>query len=496
MNLSLSIFAKKWSNSDKLRLIFLAIFAGIFFGQTEFWSEYFLFVGGILLFSAITLRNFWIGLLAAFCLANFYGQFRNIVDFKGDELVNHHNQEMIISGTVTSFPDYREKSTRVTFQAEKMKSSEEKNFEKTSGNLLLVVPPEINLHYGDKITFQGKLTAPRNFGDFDYQKFLRRFDIQTIVKNPKKIEFKEELGGNFLLRMAESSRNFFAENLKNALPPPHSTIAMGILLGVKTELPHFTKNDFKRSGLQHLLVVSGFNVSVVILLVTLCLKNLGRRVVFLGVLLAVTFFVAMTGAEAPVIRAAIMGSVVGLSAASGRFSDGINAFFLALVLMGLFDPKIVQTDIGFFLSAAATWGILIFVPWLEKFGQRIPNFLEIRTVFFVTLAAQIAVLPILGIYFQELPVTGIFSNLLAEPLVPLGMGGAFLLALLGWLPLVIVKILAIPTFVILELLLWVAHIFGIFAPLFFDKNLAFGLMLIIFSILLVSSFMKKSKKCL
>lgn len=454
-------------------------------------SEYFLLGGGLFFFIAITIRNFWIGMFATFLLANFYGQFRNTIDFRNDELPTFYEQKVKIEGTVTNFPDYREKSTRVTFRAKKIKTNDKMDFQPVSGNLLLVTSPDVDLHYGDNLVFSAKLSSPRNFGTFDYQKFLRRFNIQTIAKNPEKIEFLEEAGGNFFLRTAEKMRNFFAKNLENSLPPPHSTIATGILLGIKKELPAFTKNDFKVSGLQHLLVVSGFNVSIVILLVALLLKKFGRRATFLGALIAVGFFVAMTGAEAPVVRAAIMGTVVGLAAASGRFSEARNVFFLTIVIIAFFDPKIAQTDVGFFLSSAATLGIIIGTPLIEKCLSFVP-FAELKTILAVTFAAQIAVSPILGIYFGEFPVAGFLSNLLSEPLIPLGMFFAFISSVFGLLSAILAKIIAIPAFVIIEMLLWIAHFFSIFPVFNISKWISFPLAITVGSILLWGSFWKKT----
>ncbi len=485
--------AKFLTNPEKLRLTLLIIFVGIFLGRDEWFSEYVLLISGGLLFIAIVIRNFWIGVLAAFLLSFYYGQYRNFADFKNDTLIAHHNQEVEISGTVINFPDFREKSIRVIFQSEKIKNPETNQFKPISGNLLLIVPPDIYLHYGDKLNFTGKLTPPQNFGTFNYQQFLRRFGVQTIARNPNVEIIEIQTSGNFLLRIAEKTRNYFKKNLENSLPPPHSTIAMGILLGVKQELPEFTKNDFKNSTLQHLLVVSGYNVSIVVLLATIILRRFGRKIMFFGSLMAILFFVAMTGAEAPVVRAAVMGGIVGYAAASGRFSDARNVFFLAITIIALFDPKIVQSDIGFYLSSVATLGIIVGTPIMEKILSFIPNRWELRTVLAVTIVAQLSVSPVLGLSFGEFPIAGFFSNILAEPLVSIGMAFSFLSAVVGFLPQVFAKIIAIPTFLVLELLLWIAHLFSIFKPFYITEFISKLLGISIFVIFFGLSFSRPAK---
>ncbi len=480
------------TDSEKLRFTLLIIFLGIFLGRGIWNIEYFLLVGGLLLFTAIIIRNFWLGVLSVFLLSVFYGQFRNFSDFQNDNLVNYYGQKAEIHGIVTSFPDYREKNTRVFFKAEKIKEENMTIFRDISGSLLLIVPSNTVINYGDKLAFTAKLTRPRNFGSFDYLQFLRRFDVQTIAKNPEElIIIKNERKGSLLLRTASRTRDFLARNLEKVLPPPHSTIAMGILLGIKNELPEFTSQSFKHSALQHLLVVSGFNVTVVVLLVTILLRKFGALPVFFGSGLSIVFFVAMTGAEAPVFRAALMGLIVGFAIAFGRFSNVRNVFFLAIGVMAVYNPKIVQTDIGFFLSSAATLGIIIGIPLLSNFLKFIPEKWELRALFAVIISAQIAVSPVLGFYFNEFPVAGFFSNFFAEPLVPIGMFFSFVSSVMGILPEIPAKLIAVPAYVILEALLWIARLFSGFPVFVVSYGFSACLGAIISFILLWGSFSRK-----
>jgi competence protein ComEC len=172
--------------------------------------------------------------------------------------------------------------------------------------------------------------------------------------------------------------------------------------------------------------------------------------------LALLFFVAMTGAEAPVLRAAIMGGIVAWAAYMGRFSDARNLVFLSMVLIGIAQPRIVQTDIGFFLSSIATLGIVLGTPVMERVLGWVPNRFELRTMLAVTLSAQIAVFPILGLYFGNFPLIGVLSNLFAEPIIPLSMVFSFGSSILGILPETIARILGIPGFILIEFLLQVA----------------------------------------
>jgi len=460
--------------TKKLRIILLSILVGFFSAQKNFLSEIVIFCAFLFLFLSIFWKNFYVGILASFLLANSYGQWRNIYDFQKDKLTNFYNQEIKITGTIVSFPDEREKTNRAFFRIKKF-FFQKKKYE-SKEKILLIVPKKINLQYGDEIEFLGKIQKPRSFQDFDYTLYLKRFNVQSIVKNPKNINFiSKNSDGNFLLRTSFLTRKFLASNLEKNLPIPHSTIAMGILLGVKNQLPEFTQNDFKNSGLQHLLVVSGSNVTIIIIFISFLFKNLGRNIVFLISIFALIFFISMTGADAPILRATIMGTLVGLAKTMGRFTDSKNLILLSAVIMGMFSPRIIQSDIGFYLSFLATLGIVLWSTPIENYLKFIPENFAIRALLAVSLAAQIAVLPILGLFFGTFPWSGILANLFAEPLVVMGMFFSFVVSVLGMLPIFLSKIISIPAFIILECLIQIAHFFGKFfiIPLSFSVSVFF-----------------------
>ncbi|MBT3349376.1 ComEC family competence protein [bacterium] len=439
-------FFKTLRPSEQLRFGLVAVLIGLAAGSIGFGREIF-FLGGILIAGSLIFRKFWIGILAVFLLANAFAQWRFSTEFQHDELRPRVGQEISLTGVVRSFPDVREKTTRAMVRAE--------NF---SGKFLLILKNPVAVEYGDRISLCGKLTLPTNFGDFDYREFLKKFHVQTIVQSPESFEILETGGGNFLLRGAKNVRNFLEKNVKISLPPNHATITVGVLLGVKNQLPTWVSADFKNSGLTHLLVVSGTNVAIVLAVVGLLFRRLGRRAAWIGSLVALVFFVAMVGFDPPVLRAALMGGIVGLSAAIGRFSDARNLILLSAVILGLISPRTLH-DVSFLLSFAATLGIILGAPFLTRIFSKI-FWRPLALVLAVTVAAQIAVLPVLGKSFGTFPIAGFVANLIAEPLVPLLMAFGAVTMLTGFFGGIVAKIFAIPALMIGESLLWVAHIFG------------------------------------
>jgi competence protein ComEC len=454
--------------SEQLRWCLLCFIIGIFL-PLELLIYESLLLSGLLFVATFLFQKFWIILLAILVFSAGLSGWRGEFDFRNDVLVLQKGQMVEISGMVRTPPDVRENSVRAFVTSEK-------------GDFLLILPSTESLHYGDEIYLYGKVTIPRDFGEFNYRRYLRRWGAQTIIKNPKTFKQYASGGGNMFVRIAQGLRTFLEKNVRRSLPEPHATIAVGVILGVKSSLPEWTQNDFKNSGLQHLLVVSGSNVAIVLALVAMLLARFGRRAVLCGSLLALGFFVLIVGPDAPVIRAAVMGGVVGVAAALGRFSDARTLVLLSACIIGIFQPSIIRDDVGFHLSFAATIGIIVGTPILLHFCSKISKtkyWKVLSLILSVSFAAQIAVLPILGRSFGTFPVAGVLANIFAEPLVPLAMGSGTVCAMFGWLPLFWARALAIPAFIAIEVLLLVARVFGRIQQIPIDSWVTFSASILI-----------------
>ncbi len=440
--------------SEQLRGGLICFLIGLFI-PVDFIFPIIVLIGCLVLVAAGIFKKFWILCFGIVFISASWTAWRAEFDFRHDFLVSQIGKEIELIGVVKTPPDVRENSVRAFVHSDK-------------GNFLLILPHTEIIHYGDKLFVRGIITFPRNFGDFDYRRYLRRWGAQIIIKNPKIFEIRSSGKGNKIIHIAQKFRSFLEKNVRRSLPEPHATIAVGVLLGVKSSLPEWTQNDFKNSGLQHLLVVSGSNVAIVLALVALLLARFGRYAVFFGSICALGFFVLLVGPDAPVLRAAVMGGVVGIAAALGRFSDARTLVLLSAGIIGLIQPAIVRDDVGFHLSFAATIGIVIGTPILLHYFSKISQsklWNVFALILSVSLAAQISVLPILGRSFGTFPIAGVLANIFAEPLVPLAMGAGTITAFFGWFPLFIARALAIPAFIAIDILLFVAYFFGQIPPI-------------------------------
>lgn len=189
------------------------------------------------------------------------------------------------------------------------------------------------------------------------------------------------------------------------------SIFVGLVLGDdRDQTPEMT-DDFRGSGLSHLLAVSGQNVAFVLAVAAPALRRagVGMRVVAVMVLLAL--FATATRFEPSVLRAVAMAGLAAVSAARGRPTTGVHILGLAMTGLVLVDPLLVRST-GFQLSVAATAGIVVIGPRLMAV---LPGPPVVVLPVAVSAAAQLGVAPLLVGYFGGIPVASLPANLLAAP---------------------------------------------------------------------------------
>ena len=216
-------------------------------------------------------------------------------------------------------------------------------------------------------------------------------------------------------------------------PPEEAALVPALVAGDDAALPEQVEDDFRRTGLTHLLAVSGTNLTIV-LAVVLALARAARaspRVLLVVGLLGVVGFVLLARPEPSVLRAAAMG-VVGLAALGYGGRGGLRALAVAVVVLLFIDPWL-STAVGFTLSVCATAGILVAAPPLtERLSSWMPRWAALSIA--VPLAAQLAVTPTIAAFSGEVSLVAVAANLAAGPVVaPATVAGLFAgLATLVW----------------------------------------------------------------
>lgn len=224
-----------------------------------------------------------------------------------------------------------------------------------------------------------------------------------------------------------------AEGLGRGMPRREAALARGFILGEDEEVDERTKEDFRRSGLSHLLAVSGQNVTLLALLAMPLLGALGipLRQRLLWVLGLIAVYVPVAGAGPSIQRAGVMGALGLLATLAGRRASRFYALIVAAGLTLTIDPDIAA-DVGWQLSFAAVLGILLLAAPLQRsIVSRLGPGAWRRALaegLAMTIAATLATAPLIAFHFERLSTTTLFANVLALPAVApamwLGMCGA------------------------------------------------------------------------
>ena len=227
--------------------------------------------------------------------------------------------------------------------------------------------------------------------------------------------------------------------LGHGMPPREAALARGFVLGRDDSIDAATVEDFRRSGLSHLLAVSGQNVALLALLAIPLLAALGMplRVRLIWVLAAIVVYVPLAGAGPSILRAGVMGGLTVLATLAGRHTSSFYALALAAVATLAIDPGL-GADVGWQLSFAAVLGILVLAAPLRRaisaqIGTRAwRRALAEGTA--MTIAATLATAPLAAFHFEAVSTTTLVANLLALPAVAPAMWLGMLAALAGQVP--------------------------------------------------------------
>ncbi len=335
------------------------------------------------------------------------------------------NGQVTFEGVVSDEPDVREAITRLVLGTEKTK-------------VLLTVPHESRFQYGDKVRVEGKLERPKNFVDektlweVDYVSHLEKDGIYYEIFRPKIILIAHG-EGNLVIEKLFAFKNEFIKNINVLIPQPHGALLGGLVVGAKQSLGKELLDDFRKVGVIHIVVLSGYNITIIAVFIEWLLSRLQKNLRLIIAAITMMLFALMVGASATVIRATVMALLVLLARGTGRIYQVTRALLVAGVIMLFHNPKILVFDTSFQLSFLATLGLIYVSPFILPRVQWITERFHFREIFVATVATQLFVLPFL------MYKTGLFStvslpvNLLILTAIPLTMLFGFLAGMVGFL---------------------------------------------------------------
>jgi competence protein ComEC len=280
------------------------------------------------------------------------------------------------------------------------------------------------------------IEAPTNLGEFDYKQYLRRKGIvrQAFIRNWQLVDSSVAASSGVLPLMARLRHNMSLSFVRAGLTGDRLGVAAALVLGDRNFLSADIQTSYSKSGVMHILAVSGMHVAMLYGFLLVILGFLGKTptgsvLQSVIILLIVWAYSCLTGLSPSVLRSAVMFTFILIGKLFARNSHSINSLAVSAMFLLLFDANLLF-DIGFQLSYLAVGGILVFyTPIRNLYCPN--NFIDkyIWEIIAVSIAAQLSTTPLALYYFHQFPNLFILANLIAIPASSIAMIAALLLLL-------------------------------------------------------------------
>lgn len=397
-----------------------------------------------------------------------------------------------MTGKIQTDPETLDRNVRFVFQAERIVSGQSER--PVSGQVLVyasLLPPANNtrqspyFRYGDTLTIRGRLETPGGSENPGYRQYLANHGIGSTFSFPQRVVFLAASEQPVVPWIYEL-RTHLSRSLQSLLPEPQASLAEGIILGIRTNIPKTLSDAFTHTGTTHVLAISGQNLTIIAgLLTALAVWVLGRRrqLYIILAVVSVWFYALLAGMGPSVLRAVIMATIFLSAHLFGRPGSAAPAVTFAAVLMVGWQPGILS-DISFQLSFLSILGLIYLAPplqaaiarWTENgvtdhwWGTPLAMMTDALAV---SLSAVLFTLPVVAYNFHTISPAGIPATLLLLPVLPAVMLLSGAAAFAGLLVTALAHVLAWAAWVPLSFMVVVVTVFDRL-PLSFFKVESFG----------------------
>lgn len=340
---------------------------------------------------------------------------------KDPELVSYQGREEKYDGVVVSDPIQKQNSKQFVF---KYKNSK----------ILISTDLYQKINYGDKVTLVGEIIQPENFltengRTFDYKNYLAKEKIFFVMRYPKVVS--QSSGDNSFYKIIYKIKNNFILGIKKTIPFPESALASGIVVAGKVALPGDILDQFVKTGTSQVVVLSGYNITLVASALASGLVFLPRTLALILAGAGISIFSIMAGAGASVVRACIMALIAICAKILRRDYDASRALIISAMVMLVWNPMLLLYDPSFELSFIATFGLIVFSPIVKKYLIKIPEKFNLREITAQTIATQIFVTPFLLYLTGTLSLVSLPANIILIFLTPISMFLSFCTGLIA-----------------------------------------------------------------
>ena len=408
-------------NKQPLLICAISFGLGIFFQDKfdfPFWGAVAILVLGIVGFLAgFFIRNFFFDRLkSAFLVFLFFG----IGIFL----------HFLNSNSAQNFDFEKNKTTEIIFQLSKKLNSNERNkryeveilnFEKPF-SAVISIPKEQKeldfLHFYSTEAYLNPTQKPQYDFQFDYQKYLARQNIHYQGFIPNEISFKKKESVSFADKIKQKRLDLLFRIDNSSLQPQNKAILKGIILADRTEIDQEIINHFSKTGLIHILAISGSHMAIIFLMILFVLNPFFsvkyRNIPIYISLAAIWGFAIFIDYGNSVVRSCIMITVYYIMIFLQRKPNLLHSLALAGMIILSIDTQQLF-DVGFQLSFLAVFGIF----WLYKPITNHYKPLKNRAIRFIlntfslSLAAQLTTLPLILFYFHQFSIMSVFINVVS-----------------------------------------------------------------------------------
>lgn len=421
------------------------------------------------------------GMIAAAFLGNYYDA-RHASQLP-DRLFN---EPVTLEAVVVEDPDRGSAGTKVIVKP--VRIDQEPVSATIPDRLLIRMNADAAIDYGDCIKLDGVIERPEPFlsdtnREFDYPRYLALHDVVGIMRayDVAMVGTRET---NRFFGALYQVKKIFVQHVQQQYPSPESGFLAGIAIGIKSLLPKDVSNDFQIAGLTHMIVLSGYNITLVATVFAgiFAYVGLGYAPRRIAAICAIILFIVMTGLNASAVRAGIMASLGFVLQILCRPAHTFRIILFTLTVMIVTNPRALLWDPSLHLSFLAFIGLCYVAPITSAWVDSWPNPLGITKIFGETLGVQLFVLPYILWMSGRVSALSLLSNILTVPMVPFLMAGGFFSGVAGmiWGPLG--SIIATPVTWGLSYIIWIAHVVAsIDAAIFVIPPFGVGVLIMIYS---------------
>ncbi|MFC6269578.1 ComEC/Rec2 family competence protein [Frigoriflavimonas asaccharolytica] len=283
--------------------------------------------------------------------------------------------------------------------------------------------------------FVSKIEPPQNDYQFNYQKYLQRKGIFYQTYLPKGFKKSSRKSLNFAEIIKQNRLELLQKIEKSSISYNTKELIKGIILADRTEMNSVTVSDFQKTGLVHILAISGTHIAIIFGLFYFIFIKIfpprWRRLAIISSILFIWMFAVFIGLGSSVFRACLMLTIYFSYVILQRKTDFLHSISLAAFVILLFNVN-QFFDVGFQLSFSAVLGIFWFnqpiLQWFPKWQNKVLNLF--KNIFSVTTSAQLGTLPLVLFYFHQYSWISILANLIILPAIEILIIGALFITIL------------------------------------------------------------------